>query len=113
VAVHPSRPPRPIGASRPRADVANWSGTWPGLVGMLNINGSLTKASRKYSTLWSEDFTDEFFLKGLRSWLKKGTVKHDLSHVRPYDPAVAPRRPPGSASHLPGISSRSGRLWHL
>jgi len=74
----------------PVLTVANWSGTWPGLVGMLNINGSLTKAGRKYSTLWSEDFTDEFFLKGLRSWLKRGTVKHDLSHVHPYDPAVAP-----------------------
>ncbi len=74
----------------PILTVANWSGTWPGLVGMLNLNGCLTKAGRKYSTLWSEDFTDEFFLKGLRSWLKKGVVKHDLSHVRPYDPAAAP-----------------------
>ncbi len=74
----------------PILTVANWSGTWPGLVGMLNLNGSLTKAGRKYSTLWSEDFTDEFFLKGLRSWLKKGTLKHDLSHAQPYDPAAAP-----------------------
>ncbi|CAG0933788.1 hypothetical protein TFLX_03243 [Thermoflexales bacterium] len=74
----------------PVLTVANWSGTWPGLVGMLNLNGSLTKAGRKYSTLWSEDFTDEFFLQGLRAWLKKGTIKHDLSHVRLYDPAEAP-----------------------
>jgi hypothetical protein len=74
----------------PVLTVANWSGTWPGLVGMLNLNGSLTKAGRKYSTLWSEDFTDEFFLKGLRSWLKKGTVKHDTSHLQPYDPEAAP-----------------------
>ena len=28
----------------PILTVANWSGTWPGLVGMLNLNGSLTKA---------------------------------------------------------------------
>ena len=48
----------------PILTVANWSGTWPGLVGMLNLNGSLTKAGVKYSTLWSEDFTDEFFLQG-------------------------------------------------
>ncbi len=41
----------------PILTVANWSGTWPGLVGMLNLNGSLTKADVKYSTLWSEDFT--------------------------------------------------------
>ncbi len=42
----------------PILTVANWSGTWPGLVGMLNLNGSLTKAGVKYSTLWSEDFAD-------------------------------------------------------
>ena len=66
----------------PILTVANWSGTWPGLVGMLNLNGSLTKAGVKYSTLWSEDFTDPFFLKGIRKWLKKGKLKHDTSHVR-------------------------------
>src|SRR5512135_918048 len=49
--------------------VANWSGEWPGLVGMLNLNGSLTKAGVRYSTLWSVDFTDDHFLKGLRQWL--------------------------------------------
>jgi hypothetical protein len=31
----------------PILTVANWSGTWPGLVGMLNLNGSLTKAGVK------------------------------------------------------------------
>ncbi|HEX7194815.1 MAG TPA: hypothetical protein VF207_07585, partial [Chthoniobacterales bacterium] len=45
----------------PILTVANWSGTWPGLVGLLNLNGSLTKAGVKYSTLWSEDFKDKFF----------------------------------------------------
>ncbi|HEV8000096.1 MAG TPA: hypothetical protein VGP63_09465, partial [Planctomycetaceae bacterium] len=45
----------------PILTVANWSGTWPGLVGMLNLNGSLTKAGVKYSTLWSENFTDDYF----------------------------------------------------
>ena len=67
----------------PILTVANWSGTWPGLVGMLNLNGSLTKAGVRYSTLWSEDFTDAFFLKGLARWLKDGRVTHDTSHVRP------------------------------
>src|SRR5215472_8922145 len=63
----------------PVLTVANWSGTWPGLVGMLNLNGSMTKAGIRYSTLWSEDFTDDFFLGGLRHWLNKGVVKHDES----------------------------------
>ena len=44
----------------PILTVANWSGTWPGLVGMLNLNGSLTKAGVQYSTIWSEDFSDDF-----------------------------------------------------
>jgi hypothetical protein len=65
----------------PILTVANWSGTWPGLVGMLNLNGSLTKAGVAYSTLWSEKFTDKFFLDGLRQWLNEGVVRHDESHV--------------------------------
>src|SRR5262249_32518617 len=62
--------------------VANWSGTWPGLVGMLNLNGSMTKAGISYSSLWSEDFTDKFFKTGLCRWLDEGVVTHDQSHVR-------------------------------
>jgi hypothetical protein len=74
----------------PILTVANWSGTWPGLVGMLNLNGSLTKAGVAYSTLWSEDFTDEFFLTGLKSWLTTGTVKHKTAHVKPLARATLP-----------------------
>jgi hypothetical protein len=66
----------------PILTVANWSGEWPGLVGMLNLNGSLTKAGVNYDTLWSVDFTDEFFLRGLRQWLSGERVSQDLSHVR-------------------------------
>jgi hypothetical protein len=65
----------------PILTVANWSGTWPGLVGMLNLNGSLTKAGVKYSTIWSEDFTDKFFLDYLRKWLQSGHAKHKINHV--------------------------------
>jgi len=60
---------------------ANWSGTWPGLVGMLNLNGSLTKAGVRYSTIWSEDFTDDFFSEYLAKWLKDGHAKHTTPHV--------------------------------
>ncbi|MCP5515857.1 MAG: fucose isomerase [Verrucomicrobiales bacterium] len=66
----------------PILTVANWSGTWPGLVGMLNLNGSLTKMGIPYSTLWSEDFKDAYFKQGLRQWLTQGVVTHDQSHVR-------------------------------
>ncbi len=66
----------------PILTVANWSGQWPGLVGMLNLNGSLTKMGVKYSTIWSEDFQDEFFINGIQSWIRTGTIVHDVSHVR-------------------------------
>jgi hypothetical protein len=65
----------------PILTVGNWSGQFPGLVGLLNLNGSLVKAGVAFSTLWSLDFTDDFFLDGLKSWLETGSVSHDLSHV--------------------------------
>jgi hypothetical protein len=68
----------------PILTVANWSGRWPGLVGLLNLNASLTKAGVRYSTLWSETFTDRFFREGLRQWLSNGVVTHDQSHVRDF-----------------------------
>ena len=66
----------------PILTVANWSGTFPGLVGLLNLNASLTKMGVRYSTIWSEKFTDPFFRNGLRQWLSDGCVTHDQSHVR-------------------------------
>jgi len=74
----------------PILTAANWSGTWPGLVGMLNLNGSLTKAGVSYSTLWSEDFTDDYFTSRLRHWLKTGTCTHATDHVVPFQKVAAP-----------------------
>ena len=68
----------------PILTVANWSGTWPGLVGLLNLNGSLTKAGVAYSSLWSETFEDVWFTEKLAEWLATGTVVHETSHVRPF-----------------------------
>ena len=62
--------------------VANWSGEFPGLVGLLNLTASLTKAGVRHSILWSEDFTDDWAREGLRTWLETGELTHDTSHVR-------------------------------
>src|SRR5205823_13995654 len=64
--------------------LANWSGTWPGLVGMLNLNGSLTKAGVAYSTLWADDFADPAFIGRLNEWLETGRVAHPTEHVLPF-----------------------------
>jgi hypothetical protein len=76
----------------PILTVANWSGEWPGLVGMLNLNACLTKAGVPYSSMWSVDFTDEFFLNGLRGWLGGHPIRHDTSHVRPLSACKLPPR---------------------
>src|ERR1019366_6778338 len=71
----------------PILTVANWSGQWPGLVGMLNLNGCLRKAGVPFSTLWSKDFKDPLFKKGLRQWITDKVVVHDTSHVHEFVPA--------------------------
>ncbi|HXP07222.1 MAG TPA: hypothetical protein VN828_01940 [Acidobacteriaceae bacterium] len=75
----------------PILTVANWSGQWPGLVGMLNLNGCLHKGGVTFSTLWSKDFKDEFFRRGLRQWLKEHKIDQDASHVRALDLSAVPR----------------------
>jgi hypothetical protein len=74
----------------PVLTLANWSGTAPGLVGMLNINGSLAKAGVKFSTLWSENFDDEYFLEGIKQWLQTGNLNHDENHIVDFDAVQIP-----------------------
>lgn len=79
-----------LGHKGPILTLANWSGQWPGLVGLLNLNASLRKAGKPFDTLWSTDFTDRFFLDGLEKWLRGERVVHDLSHVRTASDAALP-----------------------
>lgn len=84
----------------PILTVANWSGQWPGLVGMLNLNGCLTKAGISYSTLWSENFTDDFFIEGLQEWLSTEKISYDQSHVKDF-----------SLSKIPLSDEKQGRAF--
>ncbi len=76
----------------PILTVANWSGQWPGLVGMLNLNGSLTKAGVPYATLWADDFSSPSFARHLQSWLDHRVVHHDTSHVVPMEKVTIPAK---------------------
>ena len=62
--------------------VANFAGDFPGLVGLLNLHGSMVKAGIAHATLWSKDFTDEWARTKLAEWLETGAIVHDTSHVR-------------------------------
>lgn len=95
----------------PILTVANWSGQWPGLVGLLNLNGSLTKANVKYSSLWSEDFQDAWFQSKLEAWLSKGEVKHSQTHVTPFRKSPFQPVNNGWAKHWPPNCNRNARSW--
>ena len=68
----------------PVLTVANFDGKWPGLVGLLGLNAGMTKMGREYSTIWSVDFTDDWFLSGIEEWVTTGRIAHDQSHVAPF-----------------------------
>ncbi|MBA4136649.1 MAG: fucose isomerase [Opitutus sp.] len=55
---------------------------------------------KHYSTLWSEDFTDESFRQGLATWLKTGVVRHPTRHVKPPARCSVPPRAPRAAAKL-------------
>ena len=81
--------------------LANFDGTWPGLVGALNLCGSLTGLGREYSRLWSQNFDDEFFFSKLEEFIKTGKVTHDISHIKEID------------STHPAIKSEAGEYGDL
>jgi L-fucose isomerase-like protein len=62
--------------------LANFDGTWPGLVALLNHSASLDRLNVKHSRLWTESFSaDPDFMAKLAEWCKNGTVKHSMAHV--------------------------------
>ena len=87
----------------PILTVGNWSGGGEGIAGFLDLNGGLAALGIKHSTLWSETFADELFTAGLRRWLEKGKIRHDETHVRPFD--LKPRDAPADL----GDAMRTGR----
>ncbi|QOJ01947.1 MAG: fucose isomerase [Phycisphaeraceae bacterium] len=65
---------------------ANWSGRWPGLVGLLNLRASLTKAGVEHSVIWSEDFAGKPGRRLIKEWCATGRVEHDTPHVHRIGP---------------------------
>ncbi len=76
----------------PILTIANWSGQWPGLVGLLNLNGSLVKAGIDFSTIWSRDLPILSFSMESKEWLEKGTIRHDPSRARSLDVSSLPNQ---------------------
>jgi len=66
--------------------LANFDGTWPGLVALLNHAGTLDRLNVRHSRLWTETFQqDGYFMKKLEEWCKRGTIRHSERHLSDAD----------------------------
>jgi L-fucose isomerase-like protein len=78
-----------VGKNNPVLLASNFSGRWPGLVGLLNTGASLTSLNRVHSRIWSSaaDFTyDEAFMERLDEWCTSGAISYDESAISYHAP---------------------------
>jgi L-fucose isomerase-like protein len=81
-----------IGKDNPLLLASNFSGRWPGLVGLLNTGACLTSLNREHSRIWTtaEDWTkDAVFLERLDEWCSSGKLRYDESSIRYHAPVAA------------------------
>jgi len=68
-----------VGKDNPLLLASNFSGTWPGLVGLLNTSACLESLDRAHSRIWTSatDWSkDDVFMGNLSAWCKDGTIEY-------------------------------------
>lgn len=73
-----------VGKDNPLLLASNFSGRWPGLVGLLNTGACLEMLKRPFSRAWTSapDFTtDAAFMARLDEWCTKGQVRYPESGI--------------------------------
>ncbi|AGA29216.1 fucose isomerase [Singulisphaera acidiphila] len=80
-----------VGKDNPLLLASNFSGTWPGLVALLNTGASLESVGRASSRVWTDapDWTaDAGFMERLDEWCTTGRITYDSGEIHD-GPAVA------------------------
>ena len=80
-----------VGKDNPLLLASNFSGTWPGLVGLLNTGACLESVGRRFSRAWTSvaDWTtDGAFMGRLEAWCSTGRIEYAEDELR-YDTAIA------------------------
>jgi len=73
-----------VGKDNPLLLVSNFSGQWPGLVGLLNTAACLESVGRKFSRAWTDapDWTkDAEFMARLDEWCSTGRIAYPENEV--------------------------------
>ena len=68
-----------VGKDNPLLLASNFSGQWPGLVGLLNTGACLTSVGRRFSRIWTDQpkwTADEAFMTRLEQWCTSGTIEY-------------------------------------
>ena len=74
-----------VGKDNPLLLASNFSGTWPGLVALLNTGASLESVGRHASRVWTDsaDWTaDSLFMERLDEWCTTGKIGYELNELR-------------------------------
>lgn len=81
-----------IGKDHPLLLASNFSGTWPGLVALLNTAACLESVGRPFSRIWTDakDWTrDKAFMQRLDEWCSTGQIRYptdELGASAPIEP---------------------------
>lgn len=81
-----------VGKESPLLLASNFSGTWPGLVALLNTSSCLEMVDRRHSRVWTdaEDWTkDRGFMTRLDEWCSSGAIRYDESELHYNAPITA------------------------
>src|SRR5260370_8222311 len=81
-----------VGKDNPLLLASNFSGTWPGLVALLNTGASLESVGRVASRVWTDapDWTaDPQFMGRLDQRCSTGRIDYDTAHL-PHPPPPPP-----------------------
>jgi hypothetical protein len=82
-----------VGKKNPLLLASNFSGTWPGLVALLNTGACLATVGREFSRIWTAvpDWTkDKTFMARLDEWCSSGGIRYREDEIS-YSAAVSPR----------------------
>ncbi|MDZ4778912.1 MAG: fucose isomerase [Planctomycetia bacterium] len=81
-----------VGKDSPLLLASNFSGTWPGLVALLNTSSCLEMVDRRHSRVWTDaaDWTkDRGFMSRLDEWCSSGAIRYDESELHYNAPITA------------------------
>jgi L-fucose isomerase-like protein len=91
-----------VGKDNPLLLASNFSGRWPGLVGLLNTGACLESLNRPFSRAWTDaaDWTtDATFMERLSEWCTTGRIRYEEKGIAYHAPIS-----PGAAAHAKAVA---------